>query len=132
MPIATDTCPICHKQAPIKTMVIVEIEDYSIILCPQCFGYIGNCASCDYGKVCNFKNDHSEPQMIQQQKRMGMSIITMPMKNPHLVDKHCKTCRCAYDFGIEEPMCQRENDNGLHCGRYKIMPEILQLGTKIK
>ena len=128
---AQTTCPICKKAIWAKQMVIVEIENYYIAICPQCFGYIGHCSSCDYGRVCNFKNDHSEPQMVQRQTRRGMSILSMPMKNPHLIDKHCKICRCAYETGGEEPMCQRDEDNGTNCGRYKIMPEILNLGTKI-
>ena len=134
MPTTTNiqtTCPICNKPIWAKLMVIVEIDGYDIPLCPQCFGYINHCTTCDYGRVCNFQNDHSEPQMIQRQIQKGISIISMPMKNPHLIDKHCKICRCAYEIGEVEPVCQRDKDNSLYCGRYKIMPEILNLGIKI-
>lgn len=121
-------CPICHKEWPNVNMVITEIENYQIILCPSCYTIIGRCNSCDYSRKCDFHEDNSEPQVIPKTIQQGPAIFTTQVKNPHLIEKHCSTCRCSF----ETQYCLRDDNNGLNCNNYKIAPEILNLGIEIK
>jgi len=121
IPIHTEQCQFCSKEYPTIQLVATNIEDKTLFLCPQCYNVIGNCRSCTYVETCGFQADHSEPHQVPQTVRQGPMIMNVQMKNPHLIEKHCSTCRCQ--MATE---CQREKDTGLHCPNYKIEPNLLR------
>jgi hypothetical protein len=130
MPTVTKkACQICNKEFPLQTIVVTEIENYWLMTCPNCYGLLFSCHSCEYANKCNFANDHSEPQMVQQTIRQGAAIISTAVKNPHLIEKHCISCRCSWG---NKGNCSRENDNGMHCSNYHMMPELFKIAIPIK
>jgi hypothetical protein len=114
-------CQICNRLFWPKEMVITDIEDKIIITCPQCYGYINTCATCEYGKKCNFQEDHSEPQVVNRTIRQGFATVMTQMKNPNLIEKHCLNCRCGNYETADKGMCLREDNKGINCSHYKIM-----------
>ncbi len=116
-------CQFCKQNQPIKNIVITEIEDGTLLYtCPQCYGLIHTCRTCEYVKTCNFLTDTSEPPIINQTVRQGPMIMQTQVKNPHLIDKHCISCRCSYG---DKGDCHREYETGINCSSYKFATELL-------
>lgn len=118
-------CQICGKELPTKAIVINDIEGKFLYTCPQCYGLLLTCSSCEYIQNCGFINDHSEPQIVQQTVRQGPVVMSTQVKNPNLIQKHCAICRCGTING-QNIDCERERDNGLHCSNHKILSNLLQ------
>lgn len=131
IPIVTNKCPFCGNDIPLKSFVITQIEGKNISTCPNCSELIRRCPTCSYAEKCGFVDDKSEPQMIQRTIRQNGMVMSIPMKNPHLIEKHCCHCRCNVEPNPDMVECQREKDDGFHCPNYKIEPTLLQVGFPI-
>ena len=105
---------MCGKSVPISSLIIWINKDETIntAICQNCYNNIGNCATCTYNEVCNFETDHSEPHYVMQTVQQGFMTMQKQVKNPHLVEKHCISCRCSTDG---KGTCMRE-ENGTNCG----------------
>jgi len=115
-------CAICHKSIKQNLTVITYFEDKSLITCPQCYGYIGQCQTCEYGAKCDFEIDHSAPHTVVQTMRQGPAVVQTQVKNPILVEKHCINCRCAWD---DKGTCCA-GDQNVDCPHYIIKLDLLQ------
>ena len=113
----TEQCDLCHRQLPQTELFywLNKDESQGYWVCQECLGTIGSCATCTYYYDCGFVNDHSEPQVVFQTQKKGFMTMQTQVKNPHLVQKHCISCRCSY--GDQDPECQR-NENGINCGHW--------------
>lgn len=111
----TTQCELCHSNINNKDIILWISQDgnKTIACCQECVNKMGMCATCYYNNQCGFINDHSEPQYVNRTIQKGFMTMQTQIKNPHLVDKHCATCRCSYQINGEY-QCQKE-DNNLYC-----------------
>jgi hypothetical protein len=109
-------CPICHKVVTQNFTVLTYFEDKFLTICPQCYGYIGKCQTCEYGAKCSFEADNSLPHIVLDTIRQGPAVIQRQIKNPVLVEKHCINCRCAWD---DKGTCCA-GDTNIDCSNYVI------------
>ena len=89
----TLTCELCGQ--PKDTVMIWQNDNTEKLICTDCYNSIGSCHTCVNVNTCNFKNDHSEPQVVSKTIQQGFMTMQTQVKNPHLVEKHCSTCRCS-------------------------------------
>ena len=87
------TCEICGQ--PKDTVMIWQNDNTEKLICSGCYNLIGSCYTCVNANICNFKNDHSEPQVVSKTIQQGFMTMQTQVKNPHLVEKHCSICRCS-------------------------------------
>lgn len=116
------TCQICKRSLNASNIIIYQGEDYELYLCDSCAARMGTCATCNYQNECGFRNDHSEPQVINQTVQNGFMTMQTQVKNPHLIEKHCISCRCSYGG---KGNCIRD-DNEVSCPNWQIVPELRQ------
>ena len=121
------SCPICGQTKRQNEFFIFPIEDKNVIVCSKCAQYIGTCATCVRGNICPLANDHSAPQVIPQTVQQGNMIMTIQIKNPKLVVKHCQKCKCSdgSDPSIKDVVCFKD-ENGTLCSHWQILPQLLQ------
>lgn len=113
----TVKCDVCNLSIyPASQFNIWLINDKDYYVCPNCNKYIGTCNSCAYTSECDFRNDHSEPQIINQTVQQGFMTVQTQVKNPKLVEKHCISCRCSID---NKGTCLK-NDNAAVCPNWVI------------
>ena len=110
-------CAICKREYPISELFYWINQDGSVgyQVCKNCLDKIGSCITCAYQNECGFANDHSEPQIVMQNVQKGFMTMQTQVKNPHLVQKHCVSCRCSY--GNRDPECMKD-ENGANCGHW--------------
>lgn len=89
----TFTCEICGQ--PKDTVMIWQDGNTEKLICSDCYNLISSCHTCVNLNICNFRNDHSEPQMVSKTIQQGFMTMQTQVKNPRLVNKHCSTCRCS-------------------------------------
>lgn len=108
-------CSLCGKQVQAKELYywISQDESRTYQICEQCLNIIGTCATCKYGNICNFRNDHSEPQVIMKTVQQGFMTMQTQVKNPKLIVKHCQKCHCSdgADPSIRDIICFKDEDN---------------------
>lgn len=107
------TCEICGQ--PKDTVMIWQNDNTEKLICTDCYNLIGSCRTCANANICNFKNDHSEPQVVSKTIQQGFMTMQTQVKNPHLVEKHCSTCRCS-DVNNN---CFKD-DNGANCTNWQL------------
>lgn len=115
-------CELCGQPHPQEATIITYFNDKYLITCPHCWGFIGQCQTCEYGTSCGFIDDHSEPQVIPKTIRHENMVMTTQVRNPKLVEKHCISCRCSY--GTDGDCC-RTNQQA-DCGSYIIHSSLLK------
>lgn len=109
-------CEWCGQSTPPDEIKIWIIDDKPRFLCPHCSQMVNTCQTCAYGNECGFANDHSMPQIVNQTVRQGGMIMQTQVKNPKLVDKHCRSCRCSCD---DKGTCLRD-EHGVNCGHWLV------------
>lgn len=110
------TCEICGGiTIPIASVMEIDENNNSHILCQRCNQAFETCASCDNAQYCDFEtNPSTEPKTIIKQIRQGNSIMQIEIKNPSRIEMTCKqNCSC-FD---PENGCLREFNS--QCGKYK-------------
>lgn len=109
---SVEKCEICGKML-VRQGVIIEGPH---LICDSCNENIGHCATCTYGHNCQFNADPTPgPQkFIQQQIRQGNTIISQTVRNPAIVEKTCKKCKC---YDSQNNQCFRDFTA---CGQYQI------------
>ena len=111
---AITKCVSCGNEATNIWM----FEDIFLPLCSSCSSTIGTCASCNNSLNCDFENDHSEPSFVFQTVTKGLMRMQTQVKNPTLIDRHCKHCVC----GNPEGHCYRDESQ---CSNWKIRQDLL-------
>ncbi len=109
---STTSCAFCGQTG---SLTIYELNDEILPLCANCSSMIGTCHTCENIATCDFQNDHNEPQVVMKTVRQGMMTMQTQIKNPVLVDRHCKHCQCGLTTGD----CLRDN-NGIGCKNWKV------------
>ncbi len=112
----TTSCAVCGST---EQLIIYETNDTVIPFCPNCSALIGTCQTCKNKGQCDFQNDHSEPQVVMKTVRQGMMTMQTQVKNPKLVERHCKHCQC----GLPTGECLVEN-NGAGCKNWKMIENL--------
>lgn len=115
-------CDFCKTTIPIKDTFINYFGDKMLLICQNCNNLLGTCHTCVHMAECNFRNDHTEPQMVMKTVRQGMMMMQTQVKNPNLIKKHCTKCNCSYGTNGE---CLKEV-NGDGCQSWQLPPELLQ------
>ena len=107
----TIRCELCGHDFDIKKLFYWTNQDDTSnwLVCENCLNKIGTCGTCYYQNSCGFMNDHSEPQYVNRIVQQGFMKIQTQGKNPHLVEKHCTSCRCS--CGED---CMRD-EQGVNC-----------------
>lgn len=114
-----EKCACCGREFPSPGALYFYNEENFIIICPNCYGYKGTCATCQNQQICDFETnvECQEPKTIVETFRQGNTIIQQQIMNPARIDKLCKSCVCAG----EETGCGKYHG---FCVNYKMIGEI--------
>ena len=110
-----DTCAICGKATPTRSMVICPEDTISI--CPSCAESLSTCYTCVKAAYCDFESNPSTlPKIVQRTIQQGNMKTVIQVKNPERIVITCQqNCACFDpEFG-----CAREFP-GHTCGNYTI------------
>ena len=114
------TCCLCGNSDD-NMIILYGVNNDVYPFCNNCFKSYHTCQLCQDKNICEFKNDHSEPQIIMQTIRQGYMTMQQQVKNPKLIAKHCTTCHCSW--GKEN--CHKD-DNGINCPNWQLKTDLLQ------
>ena len=117
----TTVCAFCRS---IENITIFTFEGKPLPVCASCVSKIYSCATCADASICGFKSDHSEPQVVVQRVQQGFMTVQQQVKNPHLIAKHCPTCRCCHEPGASNTCLKDLNGEG--CPNWRIQTALLQ------
>lgn len=104
-------CDLCKQNFPINSLQFWIDKDAVLgyWVCENCMKSINTCNTCKSRMECGFENDHSEPHIVMQRVQNGFMNMQTQVKNPHLVQKHCHSCKCW-----DGEKCMHE-ENGVNC-----------------
>ena len=108
-------CDICHNK--VEQVLIYQIEDKDIYLCPECANKLYTCHTCTYGHNCAFMSDFTMPQYVMQNVQQGFMTMQTKVKNPALIEKHCISCRCSLD---DKGTCAKTENAGKDCTHWML------------
>ena len=119
----TEVCDICGTHLPIDQFYIWTNSDETkqSLICGNCLKAMNTCATCEFGNICGFKSDRSEPQIVMKTVNNGMMRMQTQVKNPNLVIKHCQRCTCSNgaDPHIRDIVCFKD-ENGEGCKKWQM------------
>ena len=109
----SSVCEICGQKK--DSVLIWQQEEVEKVICADCYPKMYACHTCVNSSICGFRNDHSEPQIVNKTIQQGFMTMQTQVKNPNLVEKHCSTCQCSKT----DNECFKD-ENGVECPNWRL------------
>lgn len=114
-------CKFCNET---QNLILAYFGNNFIPVCEIHEQLFHTCQTCEKSKQCGFREDTSEPQFVMRQVRQGNMVMQTQVKNPNLVEKHCRRCSCYFpDSGDGRCLQEGQTEN---CPLWSLQKELLQ------
>lgn len=118
-------CIFCNTT---ENILLAQFNDETYPLCQGHYNALMSCQGCINSQHCDFAADHSEPQIVTKVIQQGNMRMQVQQKNPNLLDKHCKICKCGYNDG-SQIICRKEHPE-YECQNWQLQKDLLQLHSQ--